>query len=981
MKLRRLKVDGFGALKGEFHFAPDQLVLLVDDNERGKSTLLAAIAAALYGLPDDKRSHRVVTPLERWRPWAGGAYCVELDVQVGDDDFCITRDFEKGTVAIWNTRGQEVTAEFREGKDEFPAGKRWTGLDVDEFTKSALVGQGDLEGVVPADEKMRRGSTLHARLENAADTRVGDTNASEALRVIEGAQRKYTCHELEFTGTVEKAIERLEAKRGLIETELKTLEHDFSLIQAPHEQLVAIGEEEEAVRESLQRLDVERRETLAGDVRRQLTEDARLRTDLKRLRDEAGALASAAHLPRTANEEFHETVARLEEAARGLETLEARRRDELAREREKRSAELAELARYEKCGAADADRLVALVSELRQVAEENANARTDVFTERETLASHGHDPERIQSLAARFGKRSDAEQRLLRSQSERALLFQTEVATLEQTRTESTEVLREIDAVRNRWRLPGWFMVALGLATALAGGVMLVLHGLPMLWTGLLAAGAVMLAIGLALLMSGERARGFERAASLQRLSEAQRRLNQMRAQRAEIEVGLADLARAMGCRDQVDLLREWNEYARLMEESAPAMRAQEKLAALETRRKQAVEAAQALLAPLGGGNTDAAELERIARDIRRALALRQRLIDLETGWEWMAEERRVAEAQVSGLKERAMRLLQSAGLAYDPARSWSDHARELAERVQAQSRYAVLSGELIPQAESRLLPESRVAQLEGQLALIESEASRPGAGSAAGNWRYMPPAESGTPAAPPRAPLEIEAEGRSLRERLDTLQRQRTELRIEVEEVWRRYHAEHPEKTTQRERFEESLQRARRFKTATDLARETIQSVSTETHRRWAEYLNVRVVQLLTAFGTRVEQLRFGDDLDFSVRLWNGQQVSRGRADLQLSAGARDQLYLAVRLAISEFLSRGRSPLPLLLDDPFTACDDDRTRAAMRLLLQHFAPLHQIIMLTCHRQRHEALAQLDPELWERVQWLEIKKAGANVAS
>ena len=41
MKLWRLKVDGFGALKGEFAFDPTRLTLLVDDNERGKSTLLA----------------------------------------------------------------------------------------------------------------------------------------------------------------------------------------------------------------------------------------------------------------------------------------------------------------------------------------------------------------------------------------------------------------------------------------------------------------------------------------------------------------------------------------------------------------------------------------------------------------------------------------------------------------------------------------------------------------------------------------------------------------------------------------------------------------------------------------------------------------------------------------------------------------------------------------------------------------------------
>jgi len=72
MKLLHVRVDGFGALQGEWTFAPERVNVILDDNERGKSSLFAAIAAALYGLDADRRSHRVVTPLERWRPWNGG---------------------------------------------------------------------------------------------------------------------------------------------------------------------------------------------------------------------------------------------------------------------------------------------------------------------------------------------------------------------------------------------------------------------------------------------------------------------------------------------------------------------------------------------------------------------------------------------------------------------------------------------------------------------------------------------------------------------------------------------------------------------------------------------------------------------------------------------------------------------------------------------------------------------------------------------
>jgi hypothetical protein len=73
-------VKGFGPLRGEWTLAADRVNLVVDDNESGKSSLLAAITAALYGLEDDRRSHRVLTPLERWRPWAGGEYGVELEL-------------------------------------------------------------------------------------------------------------------------------------------------------------------------------------------------------------------------------------------------------------------------------------------------------------------------------------------------------------------------------------------------------------------------------------------------------------------------------------------------------------------------------------------------------------------------------------------------------------------------------------------------------------------------------------------------------------------------------------------------------------------------------------------------------------------------------------------------------------------------------------------------------------------------------------
>jgi DNA repair exonuclease SbcCD ATPase subunit len=539
MKLLRLKVEGFGALKGDIVFDPRRATLLVDENERGKSTLLAAIAAALYGLENNRTVHRVLTPLERWRPWDNSPYRLELEVESEGERYTIRRDFDRGIVAVTDARGKEVTQDFREGKGEYPVGRKLTGLDADEFARCALVLQHELDEVVSSDPAVRRDATLHSRLENAADTRGGDTNATEAVAVLEEAARKYTAAELDTTLTVDNAIQRLELLEQTLEADLKALEHDHAGIAAPLEGLLRITDEEQAARDRMRKLDYERRDSLADDVRRQLAENAKHKADLDRYKAEAESLASSAAVSSGAETEFRETVTRLEEAQRHLAKLEEKRQEELSREREKRQKELGTLGPFASAAPQDADRCITLAAELKRVAEEDSSVRTAVFTLRDSLASQGHDPARIQHLTQRFGELTDPQQRLLRSQAEHALAYQTEVASLERTRTDSNQDLREIDAQRSRSRGPAWVLTGLGIAGAVAGGLMWRTGGASSVWIPLLAAGGVMLLMGLAMFGSGRGARAADRTEALRRLTEAQRRLNQMRDDRATSGVGV----------------------------------------------------------------------------------------------------------------------------------------------------------------------------------------------------------------------------------------------------------------------------------------------------------------------------------------------------------------------------------------------------------------------------------------------------------
>lgn len=77
------------------------------------------------------------------------------------------------------------------------------------------------------------------------------------------------------------------------------------------------------------------------------------------------------------------------------------------------------------------------------------------------------------------------------------------------------------------------------------------------------------------------------------------------------------------------------------------------------------------------------------------------------------------------------------------------------------------------------------------------------------------------------------------------------------------------------------------------------------------------------------------------------------------LSAGAADQLYLAVRLAICDLVLPEDNAVPIVLDDALSSFDDARCAAALDYLRKE-AERRQILLFTCH-SREAAYFQGDP--------------------
>jgi len=68
-----------------------------------------------------------------------------------------------------------------------------------------------------------------------------------------------------------------------------------------------------------------------------------------------------------------------------------------------------------------------------------------------------------------------------------------------------------------------------------------------------------------------------------------------------------------------------------------------------------------------------------------------------------------------------------------------------------------------------------------------------------------------------------------------------------------------------------------------------------------------------------------------------------------QLSGGTREQLFLAIRLALVRDFARKGIELPMMLDDILVNFDQLRTEAAVETLIDFTKEGQQILLFTCH--------------------------------
>lgn len=125
----------------------------------------------------------------------------------------------------------------------------------------------------------------------------------------------------------------------------------------------------------------------------------------------------------------------------------------------------------------------------------------------------------------------------------------------------------------------------------------------------------------------------------------------------------------------------------------------------------------------------------------------------------------------------------------------------------------------------------------------------------------------------------------------------------------------------------------------ATELAAEEIRRLENERRSQITPQLNEKVNDVISAFtGGKYKDVRVAED--YRMRLSKDEKFFDAEF---LSIGTYEQLYFALRLSVTELISK---ELPLFLDDILTSYDDKRTEAAIDFLMNKRCG--QTFLFTC---------------------------------
>ncbi|MBK9142827.1 MAG: AAA family ATPase [Candidatus Melainabacteria bacterium] len=974
MWIESVRFVGFGSIANErVEFSRDDLNLIVEPNEYGKSTMVESIWAILFDFPGDSLLES--SERESMRPWDSSMpYSGILDLEAGGRSLRIIRDFQDRTVTVLD-RGQDdldVTGEFLDESGEEQVGLKLTGMSRDLFRNTCLVGQRHL------DEHHAGGTgNIIEDLQAIADSSSTGSTAGTAVGIIKETMAHYPYGS--GRSPITSVIAELNARKEEIIARLAEMDGEREMMAS---WLVQIEEADRQISgESANPMDIE-----YNNIKLELAE---LERRLEHLNDRMHS-----------REELEARLAEHNQSS-PLPDIYLNKINELWTRRESRKSDMEHLNGEIQPNQEEYERLEQALNEQWQgfedFTQEEANTVSTLAVNLYNLQREILDLKRdlqettgrrlaplIESASHEKGAYKLAKL-LSKEEIEEARSFSSLVVAFKEQLVDAEKKLEEVkfnvDDIAEKQLAYRNNCLVKSILT-FVGAIVLVLIP-PMLKSSAVDVPQIVVTIfmGAGLLLfpvflffvsrclTYKSHMADEKENTMNEEHKIKKALQQSQGKIANLEIKLSNLAQKAGLDDKQNLL------AMLEQASSEAVIIEEQ-ESRENVVKTREQNEQKLLSDLSyyfnkaGRSTEVIDSQRamdLSQDINafyaEKMSLNQRFQQIHNARKQMDF---LAQEIVQIDKELAPTLLE-AGI--DISAGTEEKLDEITTLLEFQNKRQEILDELskleydlsnfanVDTAATDLMVQrdALVARLNELVDLKPELADLP----------------EPDPTNPPAALLPWgEGEGAS------RAREKKEELLVKLRTACNNRDENYLDSVEELSSVEHELVCAKRAKLALELAVSVLNQSSATTYTAWSERLNEAASEIIEALDSDVESLSFDNDLHITVKLKSlAEPVASAEIKSRLSTGLREQVHWLARMALARYLS-SEEPLPIILDEPFSEADDARFLGIMRFLIDSVLPNHQVILLSCHHQRHQwLLSQLDEERAARLSFRNRIKA------
>lgn len=951
MLIENIEYLGFGSIIGEkITFVENKLNLVIEANEYGKSTMAESIWAIIYGLSDITENETA-----NFKPWNDDApYAGVLDLTINARALRIIRNFSDDSVQVLDRESQnDITPEFIEAGKESELGYKLTGMTKDLFRNTCLLGQRHLD-------EHHAGGNLEIRddLKSLADSSTPGSTSQTAVDVIENRLKNFPFAQGEKP--VEEVIKDLESQKisygekiEEIDKERNSHAHWLKEIQDIENSLS--GQSSQAHETEFNNLKLEKfqlEERSAGFNERKGERDKIERRLLE--------LSTVSSLADDSLESLKELWTRRESRIQDLQSMGADSKPEHNEFQVLEDELNKKYPNFNKFQPEEGNTISSLAISLYNLKQELDADRQELQST--TGAKLNNLISADQRLSASGGESLLTEEELeeARSYSSLRVAFNEQLIDADK-RLKEAEFSRTDIEEKQKTNLVGN-----GVKTAVCAVSMVVCVVLPGLTSSMnfemneimkgMVVGFLFLflfAFVFFLLKSIKFKSYMEDEYEQAKLEETKilKVREQSSAKVANLENTLSTYATKAGLNDKEQLLeylKQESSVGKLHDEH------QSKENQINTKEQQSKKIKSDLLYYFNKIGRNITEVDSqiamdLSQDIKQYFEERTKLDEQFSEIANKQNQVDFLEEELRDIEDQIRPILDAAG--FDSVSDLDEihekieelinviiEKRELNETL-SKLGYDMSSYESVVSSESQL--NEQIEKIDEELAkLIELNP----------NLADLPDPDPDNP------PIPVLPWGGDEGEK-ENLRNQKEELMVKLRTSISNRDNSYLKLIEELETVKHELVCAKRAKIALELARQKLDESSTKTYEDWSIKLNESASALISEMETDIESLSFDSQLNITVKLNSKADSLTGKEiKSRLSTGVKEQVHWLARMALSRFLSK-REPLPIILDEPFSEADDQRFLRTMKFLLSNGIAKNQIIIFSCHKQRHEWLA------------------------